>query len=117
MLGVLWLPASLRCEIEQALPDVAFFGCAIPCDGMSNKSCTDGCAVLETGLVKFSSDDAKASPPSEALLCACAICLRDFAEPDLTSELIPGRDDHGDEFQRTWHFVQRAAPLSRAPSV
>ncbi|MCX6952773.1 MAG: hypothetical protein NTV51_11495 [Verrucomicrobia bacterium] len=118
MLGILWLPATLRCEIGQILPEAAFFGCASPCNDMSDKGCTDSCAVFETGMIKISSDDVKAPPPSEALLCACLICLRgDFVEPDPASELMPGRDDHGDEFQRTWHLVQRAAPLSRAPSV
>jgi hypothetical protein len=117
LLVAFWLPATLRCEIE-TVPGLEFFGCETPCNGVTDKSCTDGCAILETGLIKISNDDVKASPPTEALLCQCLICLPcEFREPDPDADFSRPRDGDGDERQRTWQFVQRAAQPSRAPSV
>lgn len=117
ILAVLWLPATLRCEIE-AIPGLEVFGCETPCGGATDKGWTDGCSVLEAGLIKISNADVKAPTPSEALLCECIICLScDFAEPDPAVDFVRRRDGDGGECQRTWQFVQRAAPPSRAPSV
>lgn len=116
MLVVLWLPATLRCEIE-TLPGLEFLGCATPCNGADDKSCSD-CANLETGLVKISNDQIKAPAPAELLLCQCEFCLRpEFSAPDSGVRVTRQQTGTRDERQRTWHFVRRAALPSRAPSV
>lgn len=115
-LAVIWLPATLRCEIG-SLPGFELLGCATPCDGPVNKGCSDGCTVLEIGLVKISNDEAKAPPPLEGLLCQCVICLRaELRVSDPDSGLLRQGDSDGGKRDRTWQFVRRAAPPSRAPT-
>ena len=65
-LVALWLPATLRCVIE-ALPGLEFLGCTTPCDGLVGGHCGDGCNILESGLFKVSSDDARPTPPTFTL--------------------------------------------------
>jgi hypothetical protein len=115
-LVALWLPATLRCEIE-TLPGLEFLGCATPCNGADDKGCSD-CANLETGLVKISNDQIKAPAPTELLPCQCEFCLRsEFLEPDPDGNVPRQQTGTSDERQRTWHFVRRAALPARAPSV
>jgi hypothetical protein len=118
LLVAFWLPATLRCEIE-TVPGLEFFGCETPCNGVTDKSCTDGCAVLEGGLFKISNDEVKAPVPSENDLCLCAACSLCSAlrAPDPATDVVVHRGGDEDARARTWHFVRRAAPPSRAPSV
>jgi hypothetical protein len=114
-----WLLATQHCGLEAA----GFFSghgeeaseCCVGTDGCEN----DGCATVEEGAYRPDTHPLAISAPSLSS-CLTLLIWRVAARPprDLCKDVALGSG-----FQRpldwvtTWHFVQRAAPAPRAPSV
>lgn len=120
-LVALWLPATLHCALEAAGFD-DLFHCVndlhAPCDHAApSETPVDACNLVEDASFKPATDTAVLPPPT---LCACLLC---FVAPPLAIDLTPPPRGLSDcivappEVARTWHFVARAAPPSRAPSL
>jgi hypothetical protein len=117
VLVTIWLPATLRCELE-LVPGLEAMGCPTPCSDATGKNCTDGCVVLEGGLFKVA-HDVKVAAPLATDLCeglACCLCSA-LRVPELAPAYLVRSGGAEDARQRTWQFVRRAAPPSRAPAV
>ena len=114
----LWLPATLHCALEAAGFEIVFVCHDHETGAASDGHCTDdACHALEGAAFKPAANTATLPLPA---LCACLLCF--VAPPpaiDLTapvtgvSELVAAPP----EVARTWHFVARAAPSPRAPSL
>ena len=119
LLLALWLPATLHCALEAA-------GCLRAeecCDGHTDSACTrDACDTLETGFVKPAALHVVLPPffPDTAARLLDAFCPLLLAP---TALLLPpdtgvtGTVAAPPEVARTWHFLVRAAPAPRAPSL
>lgn len=108
VLLALWLPATLHCSLEQA-------GLLGEKDGCVDRCATDNCGVLETGLLKLTTDTVKVPAPS-VLTCLC--CLREITPETIIVPLVsPERTNSPPELAGTWQFAVRAAPPPRAPSL
>jgi hypothetical protein len=113
-----WLLATHHCGLEAAgIFDAHAAELAQDCCTGGELHCShDGCEVIEGSGILYSTG-AKAPQPSLAV-CLCLMCPRGYV-----AERGPAPRQRGDEFGRplgwiaTWQFVQRAAPLSRAPSL
>jgi hypothetical protein len=111
----IWLPATEHCALEAAgvLPNSCSDGCA-----SSQLGGDDGCAAVENAAYKPSSDALKVPTP-DLFACECFFCLQSISA-DVAHEIAP---TSGASFERpqdwvsTWHFVRRAAPAPRAPSL
>jgi len=68
----LWLPATLRCELE-LVPGLEALGCKTPCNPATGDGCSDGCAVLDGSLFKVS-NDVRVSAPFGTDVCDCPAC-------------------------------------------
>ncbi len=118
----LWLPATLHCDLEAAGLD-PLFHCAedvaaAPADGCckSSPAARDACDVVEGAAFKPAPDTATLPPPAlrpDLLALVLPPPARDLAPPPAA---LTDRAVAPPEVARTWHFVARAAPPSRAPS-
>ena len=117
LLLALWLPATLHCALEAA-------GCIRTedcCDGHTDRACTrDACDTLEAGFVTPAALHATL-PQFFAVVAACRLFDSPSAPP-ATLLLPPGTGVTGTvaappEVARMWHFLVRAAPAPRAPSL
>lgn len=111
----LWLPAMLHCELEAAEVDFLthddHHGAQGPGAGSS-----DPHHVLKEGAVAASAPSLKILPPTDTL----AIVLVALTVGRIRSAgfgLSPDRHPPPPELAVGWHFVRRAAPSPRAPSV
>ena len=116
LLVALWVPAKAHCEISTMAGGLVAKVCAEQCDHTEGSDKSDGCGVIEAGRFFSNASNAVAPLPSLTVL-ACLACwhaeLLTQAQP-----LAPPAwaSDHPRDWVPTWAFVQRAAPLSRAPS-
>lgn len=116
LLLALWLPTTLHCELEGA--DVPF----LTHDHDEHApACHDNgpdavCHAFEDAAFTASAPLLKVPLPGDSLSVVLAALVRacaDTAEPSL----FPGRQPPPPELTVGWHFVRRAAPSPRAPSV
>jgi hypothetical protein len=118
VLLTLWLPITQHCGLEAAgLIEADASHDAVGCCRESSDPCThDGCAVVESGFTKPALVALKVAPPAAA--CACLLCLPLWTpEPAAVPVLTAASPDRPLDWVPAWHFVRRAAPLSRAPST
>ena len=120
LLLALWLPATLHCHLE-----AAGFGGVFDCSGEHHDSARsasgepnrDACDVVETGAFKPAANTAIRPAPF------LFVCLAAPVAPSPAIELTQPATGVSDliaappEVARTWHFIARAAPPARAPSV
>jgi hypothetical protein len=107
------LPATLHCTLENA----GVLGDESCCSTTSShqedtQDCADLCDTLESKGFRFVKDNALVFPPiafSKLIPVEPVHGIRQAASIRLE------RSDPA-EFQRYWQFLQRAAPLARAPS-
>ena len=119
LLAVLWLPAILHCEIDQAGLFASPPGCCEHDEqhqaADDDAACDETCAVFDLGLGKVR--DAALSLPAPPLL-DLADWLRPAAKPDAAAapSLLSRATDSPPELSRTWQFSARTALPARAPS-
>jgi hypothetical protein len=108
----LWLPATLHCSLEAAGLDNLF-----RCADDEHEGTTDTCDLVENGTIKPALNTAVLASPvfSPSLLSL-------LLPPSLLPLLPPAAGVTETvaaprEIRRTWHFVARAAPPARAPSL
>jgi hypothetical protein len=112
LLLTVWLPVTLHCDLEAAgLIDTV---CATDCGQQDGAN--DRCDIVERGLYKSSADFVKIPAP-ELLHCVFAFVPSLELEAHATSLFLPEFVSEPQTLRRTWQFVQRAAPPSRAPSL
>jgi len=117
VLFTVWFPVTQHCNLEAA--------------GLIAKQCVDdclpgqiasddGCALVENSAYKSGITVVKAPVP-DLFACACHFYLQLLSVPwDAAREIAP---TSGASFERpqdwvsVWHFVRRAAPAPRAPSL
>lgn len=120
VLLALWLPTTQHCGLEAAELIAAEIphGAEAKCCEMGDSPCThDGCNVVESSLIKSSSDPLKVPTPSLAA-CACLLCLQ-LVPPVVAAEPIFAvtASESPEHWVPVWQFVRRAAPPVRAPSL
>lgn len=108
------LPATLHCTLEGA----GMLGTEPCCSSEASheddaRDCADFCDTLESKGFRFVKDDALVFPAitfSKLIPTDIGHCIRQaaFVRFDRTDPA---------ESQRRWHFIQRAAPLARSPSI
>jgi hypothetical protein len=119
VLLALWLPTFQHCGLEAAgliaaeAPHGADQGCCPPGESPCSH---DGCKVVESQLTKSGHGTIKVSAPSlEA--CTCFLCLQLLPRVEAAEPVFAVTASESPEhWVPVWQFVQRAAPLSRAPS-
>lgn len=115
LLLALWLPAMLHCELEAAdvhiLTHDDHHGAQGPGAGSS-----DPHHVLKEGAVAASAPSLKILPPTDTLALVLVALAVDRVRSD-EFVLSPDRHPPPPELAVGWHFVRRAAPSPRAPSV
>jgi hypothetical protein len=118
----LWLPVTQHCDLEaagvlaahaDANTHAAENGCCEPSEPCAH----DGCELVENGIYHASGSLLKTVTP--ALLVFTCFLSPQLAAPDPRVEpaLPVVADVKPQGWVPTWHFVRRAAPLSRAPSL
>ena len=114
----LWLPATLHCALESAGFD-GVFACADEHETGAHthdEAPRDACDVIEGAAFKPAANTAALPRPA---LCACLLC---FVTPPPAIDLTPPVTGVSEfvaappEVARTWRFITRAAPPTRAPS-
>lgn len=110
----MWLAATQHCNLEAA--GLIEKNCEEDC-GLSMAN-SDGCTVVESASYKAASPCVKAPSPDlqvvALFLFVQVSSLADAAEPISGSVASIERPR---DWVTSWHFVRRAAPLSRAPSL
>ena len=120
VLLALWLPATLHCDLEAAEITEALFGChdhGSPV-GDHHDDASDHEVTHSVDGLSYSPGSAPVKSLPSAVVQGC---LRSSATPDTpTRPLRPVVVEAGTappEIARTWHFLTRAAPTPRAPSL
>jgi hypothetical protein len=110
LLLTLWSVAKEHCALEAAgwLPE----GCAWDCGESSGQD--DACDLVEHGPYRPSLDVLTVAVPALSTELVVVPKPRDSAPPRLAE---PARQARSLVRIRTWHFVERAAPPCRAPSL
>ncbi|NDC57601.1 MAG: hypothetical protein EBZ50_01970 [Alphaproteobacteria bacterium] len=120
VLLALWLPATSHCAIETVL-GVVNEHCGAVCShddlDTTGHPTNDACATVEDGAIKPALAALHAPMPSLAVFA----CLR-LVQAALLAEARPlalprWRAGNPEGLAPARHFVLRAAPLSRAPSM
>lgn len=114
----LWLPATQYCTLVAAgIVDETETCASAPVTDNNDRCSRDACNLFEAGVIKPASEVSKVIAP-DLSACLCFICLR-FVQPGSVDEstLMVSAPEHPLGWESTWHFVRRAAPLARAPSV
>ena len=115
LLALAWVPVTQHCELE-AMGLIAN-QCASTSHADGHSCSGDTCNEVEKGAYKPASGDLKVPSPL-LLACAGAVCSAMAAViPSLEELPSPKVVEPPRELVPTWRFVQRAAPLSRAPSA
>lgn len=114
LLLAIWLPATLHCNLEAA--GLAETHCT---SSAADDDCkTDICATIESALIKESAPVFNLAAP---VACDHLLCLATFltvaCERDASPVLSSVSHAPPLEITAGWHFITRAAPLSRAPSL
>jgi hypothetical protein len=111
LLLTLWVAAKEHCNLEAAglLPEL----CAEDCGRDSGKD--DGCGLVENAYYKHVVSDVKTAAPQLLLPGFAALVI--VPEPEASPRLVPARHSEPQALLRTWQFVERAAPPSRAPAM
>jgi hypothetical protein len=110
-----WLPATEHCALEAAgiFPKQCSDGCT-----SGRLGSDDGCGTVENGAYKPSADVVKVPTP-DLFVCACHLCLQ-LVALDAAREITPASSasyERPQDWVSKWHFVRRAAPSPRAPSL
>jgi hypothetical protein len=124
MLAMLWLPATLHCGLaalgmghsaekccQRAGHDGPLAG------GASHESAAcdpSACGLVESGDYQPAENFLKVSAPSDVVFVFSLVWLAPEPSPDF--ELAAADVESPPEIRRTWHFLVRAAPVSRAPA-
>lgn len=111
----LWMPATGHCALEAAglFAKTCFDNCT------TGQNCAkDGCGAVEDGAYRASADTVKVPAPS-LLACVCYSSSRLLNLDAVRAPVIlPSESfDRSRDWVSTWHFVRRAAPAPRAPSL
>ena len=115
LLALAWVPVTQHCELEAM--GLISNQCASTGHADGHSCGGDSCNEVEKGAYKPASGDLKLPSPL-LLACACAVCSAIAALIPPVQELpSPTIVEPPRELGPTWQFVQRAAPLSRAPSA
>ncbi len=108
----LWLPATLHCSLEAAGVDNIF-----RCLDDDHEVTNDTCDLIENGTIKPALNTAVLAAP------VLTFSLLSHLLPPPVLPLLPPAAGVTEavaaprEIRRTWHFVARAAPSPRAPSL
>lgn len=114
LLLALWLPATLHCDLEAAAAQ--FLAQDAHATDLCQDDCRDdACETVEGVSFTKNTDGLRALPPPECLLLARLVCAPVPDETGVESTIVDPPEVQ--LLDRTWSFVRRAAPLSRAPSV
>ena len=121
LLVAIWFAATQHCGLENLGlfaahgEEASATGC---CAGTNDSCATDGCETVENGSFKPVQDLKLALPQFVVCACACPISLLAILSLEPPDEKVLRRDfERSDAGAPTWHFVQRAALLPRAPSL
>ena len=115
LLALAWVPVTQHCELEALGVIPSQCNSAGHADGHSCGG--DTCDAVESGGYKPASGDLKLATPV-LLACTFTMSLGLAAMiPPVVDIPAPTAAEPPRELGPTWQFVQRAAPLSRAPSV
>eukprot|EP01012_Entosiphon_sulcatum_P068033 TRINITY_DN9800_c1_g1_i1.p2 TRINITY_DN9800_c1_g1~~TRINITY_DN9800_c1_g1_i1.p2 ORF type:complete len:127 (-),score=3.89 TRINITY_DN9800_c1_g1_i1:86-466(-) len=113
VLLTVWLPVTQHCNLEAA----GLIGKSHPAGSVPGKSETiDGCDLVKNS--GFGAKEMKVPAPVR-LACACLLCVQDLPMPDSGRDAVLSTEaaDRPLNWVTEWHFVRRAAPPSRAPTV
>jgi hypothetical protein len=127
LLLALWLPATQHCGLEAAgfiAEGASHFDSQAgdeesPCGHGKSDCATDPCKIVESGTYKSALGSLKVPPPSFALCDFIQRALRESTPVVVDLPAVHSADpyERPRDCGATWHFVERAAPLSRAPSL
>ena len=111
---VIWLPATVHCELE-SVPGLEFLQCVS--DGQNSKGdCSDdGCCVVEKS--QYKSKQSRLTIPSPDLLPVALAPVLDGADILAAEASLGILTAAPPELHQTWHFVSRTALPGRAPSI
>lgn len=110
----LWLPATLHCELEWAGVFADCVGCHDRADSGAQDNDADACATVESGAIQLPSPVALVKAADAGLwYFLLTVSLAGVDAPPL-KVVSPARARS--DVARVWHFVERAAPPSRAPT-
>jgi hypothetical protein len=118
VLLVLWGPATQHCNLDAAgIIDAHGEHTDSACLEGEDPCSHDKCHVVERITYKPATNLLKVPAP-DLLICSCFLCLQ-LAYRDLNVEPVTPvvAVEKSQAWVPTWHFVRRAAPLSRAPST
>lgn len=115
ILAAVWLPVTQHCGLEGA--GLIAMQCEHDCASGQVDS-DDGCCVVEKGQANIGPGAVKVQAPVllQLLSPLDAGVVVPTAPHSLTPELSAVPPERPRDWISTWHFVRRAAPLSRAPS-
>jgi hypothetical protein len=119
VLLALWLPATQYCTLVAAevFADVSHPCGPEQCCNTEDQCSFDACNLFESGVTKLARDGSKALAPDFSA-CLCFICLRSsHSGSEDESGLMRSALERPLDWESSWHFMRRAAPLARAPSA
>jgi hypothetical protein len=118
VLLALWLPATMHCRLEAAGFFEAHDDCAAEPAGSDGTDCRDdACPTVEDALFKESSLALTVQAPAECFL-PDGLALVIEADASTAAPLLsPTRHVPPAALAVGWHFIARAAPPARAPSL
>jgi hypothetical protein len=119
LLLCLWLPATQYCTLVAAeiICEGAQLAAPTECCETQDQCSRDACNLFENGAIKAGSEASRVVAP-DLSACLCFVCLQ-VAQPGSLDEsvLVVSAPEHSLDWESTWQFVRRAAPLARAPSL
>ena len=111
---VIWLPATLHCELEWSGVFGDCYGCHELGDTSGQDTDADGCAIVEGGAFGLSGSVLVKVPDAGwSLVFAALVAPTPETLVDRPNDLTAGPAD----VVRVWQFVERAAPPCRAPAL
>jgi len=113
-LALLWLPATLHCDLEAAGLGQAF-GCHEESAHDPHHCSDDSCHAIESLTYKIDTAPVKILPPALGLFNHCPLSPAPLFAPPV-GELSVCRPSEPPPLARHWRFARRAAPPARAPS-
>jgi hypothetical protein len=119
VLLALWLPATQYCTLVAAevFADDSQACAPEQCCTTEDQCSFDACNLFESGVTKLAREGSKALAPDFSA-CLCFICLRSsHSDSGDESALMKPALERPLDWESSWHFMRRAAPLARAPSA
>lgn len=110
----LWLPATLHCELEWAGIFSDCVGCHDHDEGDGQDNDADACATVEGGAIQLRSPASLVKTSDAGLLYILLLVSPTGGDAPPVRVMCPTRARL--DVARVWHFVERAAPPSRAPT-